>query len=125
MTSSIRAAPITRRPDRQLVQLVALGTAQVLAWASSTYLPAIVGTAIAAELQISRGTFFAAFSLSLVVMALVGPTVGRRIDRTMQTCAPFAFVLILDDGGVRPALLLFGGLPLAAFFALCKLRLRV
>ncbi|NMM37630.1 MAG: MFS transporter [Glaciimonas sp.] len=82
MTSSIRAVPITRRPDRQLVQLLALGTAQVLAWASSTYLPAILGTAIAAELQISRGTFFAAFSLSLVVMALVGPLVGRRIDRT-------------------------------------------
>ena len=57
MTSSNRAVPITRRPDRQLVQLVALGTAQVLAWASSTYLPAIVGTAIAAELQISRGIF--------------------------------------------------------------------
>ncbi|NMM26711.1 MAG: MFS transporter [Glaciimonas sp.] len=81
MTPSIRAVPITRRPDRQLVQLLALGTAQVLAWASSTYLPAILGTAIAAELQISRGIFFAAFSLSLVVMALIGPLVGRRIDR--------------------------------------------
>lgn len=81
MTSSIRAIPALRRPGRQPVQLVALGSAQVLAWASSTYLPAIVGAAIAAELQISRGTFFAAFSLSLVVMALVGPAVGRRIDR--------------------------------------------
>lgn len=78
MPSSI---PAIRRPDRQRVQLVALGSAQVLAWASSTYLPAILGTAIAAELQVSRGTFFAAFSLSLVVMALVGPVVGRRIDR--------------------------------------------
>ncbi|MEO8408315.1 MAG: hypothetical protein ABI476_07795 [Oxalobacteraceae bacterium] len=65
MTSSVRAVPIIRPPQRQLVPLVALGTAQVLAWASSTYLPAIVGAAIAAELRISRGTFFAAFSLSL------------------------------------------------------------
>ena len=45
MPSSIRAIPAIRRPERQLVQLVALGFAQVLAWASSTYLPAIVGTA--------------------------------------------------------------------------------
>lgn len=82
MPSSIPAVRPIPRPRRQLVQLVALGAAQVLAWASSTYLPAIVGTAIAAELQVSRATFFAAFSLSLVVMALVGPTIGRRIDRT-------------------------------------------
>ncbi|MGV8894390.1 MAG: MFS transporter [Burkholderiaceae bacterium] len=81
MTSLPRTVPIIHRPERQWVQLIGLGTAQVLGWASSTYLPAIVGTAIANELQISRGSFFAAFSLSLLVMALVGPIVGRRIDR--------------------------------------------
>lgn len=81
MHAALSAVAAPPRPQGQLIQLVALGTAQVLAWASSTYLPAIVGAAIAAELEISRGAFFAAFSLSLVVMALVGPMVGRRIDR--------------------------------------------
>ena len=62
-------------------QVLALGLAQVLAWGSSTYLPAAVVGPVCASLGVTRGTFFAAFSLSLVVMALAGPKVGRTIDR--------------------------------------------
>jgi MFS family permease len=66
---------------KTLPQALALGTAQTVAWASSTYLPAILAQPIAAELGISTSSVFGAFSLSLVVMALAGPPVGRTIDR--------------------------------------------
>ncbi|HEX6692381.1 MAG TPA: MFS transporter [Burkholderiales bacterium] len=66
---------------KTLPQALALGTAQTVAWASSTYLPAILAQPIAAELGVSTASVFGAFSLSLVVMALAGPPVGRTIDR--------------------------------------------
>jgi MFS family permease len=66
---------------KPLPQVFALGTAQTVAWASSTYLPAILARPIAAELGISTASVFGAFSVSLVVMALAGPPVGRAIDR--------------------------------------------
>jgi hypothetical protein len=61
--------------------VLALGSTQTLAWASSTYLPAILAVPIARELGIAPSTVFAAYSASLVVMALAGPAVGRAIDR--------------------------------------------
>lgn len=61
--------------------VAALGTAQTLAWASSYYLPAMLARPMAAELGVDEPTVFAAFSLALVVSALVGPHAGRRIDR--------------------------------------------
>ena len=60
--------------------IVVLGTTQTLAWASSYYLPAILADRIADELGISSTWFFAAFSGSLVVAAMVGPRVGRTVD---------------------------------------------
>jgi predicted MFS family arabinose efflux permease len=61
--------------------IAALGTAQTLAWGSSYYLPAILADAIARDLGISSNWFFAAFSASLVISGLLGPRVGRQIDR--------------------------------------------
>src|SRR5215469_2427900 len=61
--------------------VLALGTAQTLAWGSSYYLPAILADPIAHELGISSNWFFAAFSASLVISGLLGPRVGRQIDR--------------------------------------------
>jgi MFS family permease len=58
----------------------ALGTAQTLAWASSYYLPAVLAAPMAHELGVGVPTVFAAFSLALVVSALVGPWTGRLID---------------------------------------------
>jgi MFS family permease len=66
---------------RRLTVVVALGTAQTLAWGSSYYLPAILADPIAHELGISSNWFFAAFSASLVISGLLGPRVGRQIDR--------------------------------------------
>ena len=61
--------------------VAALGTAQTLAWGSSYYLPAILADPIARDLGISSNWFFAAFSASLVISGLLGPRVGRQIDR--------------------------------------------
>jgi len=65
--------------NRVAVVLV-LGTTQTLGWASSFYLPAILGDRIAEDLAMSSTWLFAAFSTALVVSALVGPRVGRTVD---------------------------------------------
>ena len=64
-----------------LKQVLALGFTQTLAWASSTYLIAILAAPIAEELDIATSTVFGAFSAALIVMAVMGPSSGRAIDR--------------------------------------------
>src|ERR1700744_143112 len=66
---------------RQLPIIVGLGTTQTLAWASSYYLPAILADPIARDLGVSSNWIFGAFSASLVISALLGPAIGRTIDR--------------------------------------------
>ncbi len=61
--------------------MLALGSAQTLAWASSYYLPAMLATPMARDLGVSRPTVFAVFSMALMVSALAGPAAGRLIDR--------------------------------------------
>jgi MFS family permease len=68
-----------RIPER-LPTVLVLGTTQTLAWASSYYLPAIVGDPIARDLGISTSWVFGAFSASLLLAAILGPRVGRTID---------------------------------------------
>src|ERR1700674_470308 len=65
---------------RQLPVILALGTTQTLAWASSYYLPAILADPIARDLGVSANWIFAAFSGALVISAIMGPRVGRQID---------------------------------------------
>jgi predicted MFS family arabinose efflux permease len=65
---------------RQLPIILALGTTQTLAWASSYYLPAVLADPIARDLGIAPNWIFAAFSASLVLSALLGPRIGRQID---------------------------------------------
>jgi predicted MFS family arabinose efflux permease len=65
---------------RPLPIILALGTTQTLAWASSYYLPAILADAIGRDLGVSSNWIFGAFSASLVISALIGPRVGRQID---------------------------------------------
>jgi MFS family permease len=85
-------------PMKSLLQVLALGTAQTIAWASSTYLPAILAKPIAAELGVSTASVFGAFSVSLVVMALAGPPVGRAIDRAGGRAMLAASNLVLAAG---------------------------
>jgi len=66
--------------QRQLPIILALGTTQTLAWASSYYLPAILADPIGRDLGVSSNWIFAAFSASMVISAFLGPGVGRQID---------------------------------------------
>ena len=61
--------------------VTALGIAQTLAWASSYYLPAVLAAPMARDLGVSTPTVFAAFSVALIVSALLGPKAGAAIDR--------------------------------------------
>jgi len=58
-----------------------LGTAQTLAWASSYYLPAILARPMAEGTGLPVGTVWMAFSMALLLSALIGPFAGRAIDR--------------------------------------------
>ena len=68
------------RTTRQLPIILALGTTQTLAWASSYYLPAILADPIGHDLGMSANWIFAAFSAALVISAVLGPRIGRQID---------------------------------------------
>jgi len=70
---------IAGRPTTSIV--IALGTAQTVAWASTYYLPAVLATPMARDLGISPVMVFAAFSAAMVVSAIVGPWAGVMIDR--------------------------------------------
>jgi len=70
-----------RMSGRRLPLILALGTTQTLAWASSVYLPAILADPMAHDLGISANWVFGAYSGALVIAGLLGPRIGRQIDR--------------------------------------------
>jgi predicted MFS family arabinose efflux permease len=90
--------PAPASPPHAAALVWALGIAQTLAWASSTYLPAILATPIARDLGMSRTAVFGAFSISLLVMAACGPAVGRAIDRRGGRGALMLSNLVLAGG---------------------------
>src|SRR5580698_9094326 len=61
--------------------VAALGSTQTLAWASSYYLPAILGAPIAEALGLAPSVFFGVFSGSMLLSCGLAPAVGRMIDR--------------------------------------------
>ena len=114
-----------------------LGTAQTLSWASSYYLPAMLAAPMARDLGLATPTVFAAFSMALILSALVGPAAGRAIDRhggrpvLMATNIAFAAGLALLGLAQGPltlclawaliGLAMGSGLYEAAFAALVRL----
>lgn len=67
-----------RATQRRLA--LALGTTQVLAWASTFYIPATMMAAASAELGVSRTWLLGGFSWSLLVAAMCARRIGRFID---------------------------------------------
>jgi MFS family permease len=65
----------------RLAVVLALGVTQTLAWGSTFYLPAILALPMAETLESPVEVVYAAFSLALLLSGLLGPAVGRRIDR--------------------------------------------
>jgi MFS family permease len=70
--------PLSVRSPRGVV--LALGTAQTVAWASSFYLPTLLAAPMARDLGTTPPTVYAALSAALLIGALVSPWAGRRID---------------------------------------------
>ncbi|WP_428249052.1 MFS transporter [Ferrovibrio sp.] len=72
-----------QHPDsgKQLRVVLALGTAQTLAWGSTYYLPAILAGPMAADLGVSTSWIYGAFSIAMLLTAFIGPGVGAYIDR--------------------------------------------
>jgi predicted MFS family arabinose efflux permease len=131
------AAHAADAPAPRWRSVTALGLAQTLAWASTYYLPAIIATPIARDLQVSPAVVFAAFSAALVLSAVLGPRAGRLIDRhggrpvLMGTSVVFAagLVLLSQAGGTATLFLAWlvlgagmgSGLYEAAFATLVRL----
>jgi len=67
--------------DRRSVVVSTLGITQTLAWGSTYYLPAVLADGISQDVGLSTNLFFGTFSASLIISALIGPKVGRAIDR--------------------------------------------
>jgi predicted MFS family arabinose efflux permease len=65
---------------RRLFTIIVLGSTQTLAWASSYYLPAVLADEMSRDLGLSTNWIFGIFSASLILTAVMGPKVGRRID---------------------------------------------
>jgi hypothetical protein len=78
---NVSSEALSNLQARRFVVVAALGTTQTLAWASSYYLPAILANDMAAATGVSRAWVFGAFSASLLLAALLGPAVGKWIDR--------------------------------------------
>ena len=84
-------------PSRLSV-IITLGSTQTLAWGSSYYLPAILADPISRSLGISSTWFFAAFSASLLIAALIGPRVKPRTLAQAVRPAALPAVVHLDGG---------------------------
>ncbi len=70
----------TRALDRRVV-ITALGIAQILAWGTSFYFPAVFAEPILHETGWSLGWIVGGTSIGLLVAGLISPQVGRVIDQ--------------------------------------------
>ena len=89
------------------------GTAQTVAWASSYYPPAMLAAPRARDLGVAAPTVFAAFSLALIVSAVLGPLPGHAIDRPAGYGASAAAVWLTAGLGVAALAALWVLRPLA------------
>jgi MFS family permease len=76
LEATLKARPL----DRRLV-ITALGIAQILAWGTSFYFPAVFAEPIVRDTGWPLGLVVAGTSLGLLVAGLISPQVGRLIDR--------------------------------------------
>lgn len=72
--------PDLRAPDRRVV-ITALGIAQILAWGTSFYFPAVFAGPIVRDTGWSLGLVVGGTSIGLLVAGLISPQVGGLIDR--------------------------------------------
>ncbi len=97
----------TRAPDRRVV-ITALGIAQILAWGTSFYFPAVFAEPIVAETGWSLGWVVGGTSIGLLTAGLISPQVGRVIDtrggRPVLLASSTFYAAGLAGVGLAPAL---------------------
>ena len=107
--SDAQAGPAARRP--RLVVVSAIGVAQILAWGSSYYLPAVLAKPIAADTGWPLAWVVGSLSIGLLVSGLVSPRVGRLIERRGGRPVLAASAVLLACGllavGIAPMLPVF------------------
>ncbi|MEB8389368.1 MFS transporter [Rhodobacteraceae bacterium KMM 6894] len=101
-------------PGRRGLIVATLGTSLTVSWASSYYIPAVLAVPMAQDLGLSPVWVFGAFSMALVVSAMVGPWAGARIDgfggRGVLMLSNLVFAVGLSVLAVAPTpLILFVG----------------
>ena len=96
------------RPVDRRVVISALGIAQILAWGTSFYFPAVFAEPIVAETGWSLGFVVAGTSIGLLVAGLISPQVGRIIDsrggRPVLIASSIFYAAGLAGVGLAPAL---------------------
>jgi predicted MFS family arabinose efflux permease len=96
--------------DRRVV-ISALGVAQILAWGTSFYFPAVFATAIVADTGWSLSWVVSGTSIGLLVAGLISPQVGRIIDRhggrPVLLASSLFFAVGLAGAGLAPNLPLY------------------
>jgi MFS family permease len=97
----------TRPLDRRVV-ITALGIAQILAWGTSFYFPAVFAGPIVVDTGWSLGYVVGGTSVGLLVAGLISPQVGRIIDvhggRPVLLASSLFYAAGLAGIGLAPAL---------------------
>jgi MFS family permease len=96
----------------------ALGVTQVISWGTLYYSIAVLGASMRSELGVSAETLFGAYSLSLLIAAIVAPSVGRTIDRhggrrVMSIGSVVAGVALLAIANVHSSFALYAAWSIA------------
>ncbi|MGE0768568.1 MAG: MFS transporter [Hyphomicrobiaceae bacterium] len=68
-------------PSPMAIAVNALGITQITAWGTSYYCLGVLASPIGSDLGWSRGFVFLGFTVSVLMMALTSPWIGRLIDR--------------------------------------------
>jgi MFS family permease len=99
------------RPLDRRVVITALGFAQILAWGTSFYFPAVFAGPIVADTGWSLGYVVGGTSVGLLVAGLISPHVGRIIDfhggRPVLLASSLFYAAGLAGIGLAPSLLVY------------------
>lgn len=106
--------PALQRPLRRHGLVVMLGLLQILGWATTFYLPAVLAASVAAENDWSLAWTMGGLAWGLLVAGACSPSVGRKIDRWGGGTILAAGSVLMGCGLIALAL---GYGPLAYFFA--------
>lgn len=108
MSLAIEVRPLDRR-----VVITALGIAQILAWGTSFYFPAVFAGPIVADTGWSLGWVVGGTSVGLLIAGLISPQVGRVIDlhggRPVLLASSLFYAAGLVGCGLAPVLPVYLG----------------